>query len=111
MADVSGYCPMGCGKTLFVGSGGYITCSWIDCPKPDAVSILLEEDEHEHVVVFTRKGWTIQHPLRDRVEGVLFDCPATKECEAIRLAPAPGTYRMSRGASGWDYTLLEILND
>ncbi|MFE5958934.1 DUF6085 family protein [Streptomyces rubiginosohelvolus] len=39
---VQGHCPA-CGRTsLFLGSGGYITCARIDCPEPDAASTLLE---------------------------------------------------------------------
>ena len=41
-AKVAGYCPMGCGQTLFLGSGGYVTCSWVECPEPDVASTLLE---------------------------------------------------------------------
>lgn len=38
---VRGKCPQGCGETLFLGSGGYVTCSLIGCPKPDSVSDML----------------------------------------------------------------------
>ncbi|MFC5802769.1 DUF6085 family protein [Streptomyces formicae] len=42
MLDVQGKCPA-CGKTsLFLGSGGYVTCSRIECPEPDAASTVLE---------------------------------------------------------------------
>lgn len=56
MSDqVKGQCPMGCGDTLFIGSGGYITCSWHACPNPTAVADLLRLGElfdcplHEHL--------------------------------------------------------------
>ncbi|MDJ0460621.1 hypothetical protein [Streptomyces sp. H27-C3] len=40
--DVQGRCPA-CGKTsLFLGDGGYITCSRLECPEPDAASTALE---------------------------------------------------------------------
>lgn len=39
---VRGKCPMGCGEMLFLGEGGYVTCSWHDCPDPDAASRLLK---------------------------------------------------------------------
>ncbi|MCX4444758.1 DUF6085 family protein [Streptomyces albidoflavus] len=43
---VQGRCPA-CGwSSLFLGVGGYITCSRIDCPTPEAASTLLE---HAHV--------------------------------------------------------------
>jgi len=40
---VKGNCPKGCGATLFLGSGGYVTCSYINCPEPDAASKLLSK--------------------------------------------------------------------
>ncbi|MFJ4418246.1 DUF6085 family protein [Streptomyces sp. NPDC088925] len=40
---VRGYCPA-CGReSLFLGSGGYVTCARLDCPTPDAASTLLEQ--------------------------------------------------------------------
>lgn len=43
-AGVQGRCPA-CGRTaLILGSGGYVTCSHLDCPEPDAASTLLERD-------------------------------------------------------------------
>lgn len=42
LPTVQGFCPA-CGKpSLFLGSGGYVTCARIDCPEPDAASTLLE---------------------------------------------------------------------
>lgn len=38
---VQGECPEGCGRTLFVSAGGFITCSWAECPNPSAASDLL----------------------------------------------------------------------
>jgi hypothetical protein len=39
---VQGRCPA-CGTAgLFLGDGGYVTCSLIDCPEPDAASTVLE---------------------------------------------------------------------
>lgn len=73
-SKVQGYCPMGCGKTLFLGDGGYVTCSLLGCPNPSAVSDLLETRETEHVVRLWADDFTIQHPLRERVAGELFDC-------------------------------------
>lgn len=41
---VQGRCPA-CGwATLFLGSGGYVTCARLECPQPDAASTLLERD-------------------------------------------------------------------
>lgn len=30
--------------------------------------------EQHHLIRFTDRGWTIAHPLRERLEGTLFDC-------------------------------------
>lgn len=38
---VAGRCPMGCGETLTLGSGGHVTCSLIGCPNPTAADELL----------------------------------------------------------------------
>lgn len=40
---VQGRCPACGGSSLFLGSGGYVTCPRIDCPAPDAASTLLEQ--------------------------------------------------------------------
>lgn len=41
---VQGCCPRGCGRTLILGAHGYVTCSWRDCPEPDAATKLLERE-------------------------------------------------------------------
>lgn len=43
MPFVQGTCP-GCGMdgTLFLGSGGYVTCSSLSCPEPDAATRVLD---------------------------------------------------------------------
>ncbi len=40
--SVQGQCPACRGNSLFLAEGGYVTCSRIDCPNPDAVSTLLD---------------------------------------------------------------------
>jgi Family of unknown function (DUF6085) len=45
MQSVKGKCPRGCGETLFVAEGGFVTCSWKDCPQPDAAHKLLENGQ------------------------------------------------------------------
>ncbi len=43
MVRVEGFCPA-CGKeTLFLGEGGYVTCSQLGCPVPDAATRVLED--------------------------------------------------------------------
>lgn len=33
---------MGCGQSLFLGDGGYVTCSYVECPDPAAATRLLK---------------------------------------------------------------------
>jgi hypothetical protein len=106
---VQGYCPMGCGPTLFLGSGGYVTCSWIRCPCPTAVADLLEDREDHHIVVLGDETFSIRHPLRERLEGVLFDCGLHAYLTALAGPPrVPGRYRVTPTAAvdGWAFTPL-----
>lgn len=92
---IRGYCPMGCGETLFVAAGGYITCSNVPCPNPTAVSDILDDRESEHVVVLDADGWTIRHPLRERLGDALLTCDIQRQFEALQSAPIKhGRYRI-----------------
>jgi hypothetical protein len=107
---VAGHCPA-CGATsLFLGSGGYVTCSVIECPNPTAVADLLEDGETEHVVTFTEKGFTIRHPLIERVNGQLEDCPLHRYVLALSGPLVhPGRYRARRTpaeTAAWSWELL-----
>lgn len=43
--NVQGYCPACRGQSLFLGSGGYVTCRRLDCPDPEAATKVLEQKE------------------------------------------------------------------
>jgi len=45
MRDVQGRCPACGGASLFLGEGGHVTCSRIDCPSPCAADELLHGGE------------------------------------------------------------------
>ncbi|MGZ0231157.1 hypothetical protein [Streptomyces sp. CPS1] len=60
---VKGNCPACRRASLFLGTGGYPTCSNYECPEPDAATTVLEQYANEahapsHV-------WTIESPRRD----------------------------------------------
>ena len=94
-SKVAGQCPMGCGETLFLGSGGYITCSLIGCPHPAAASDLLHLPT-DHFVVFDEDGFTLEHPARERVQGTMHNCPTHAQLRALKGAPMkPGRYLVS----------------
>lgn len=99
MVKLKGYCPMGCGETLFVGSGGYVTCSWHECPAPDAVATILESRETEHVVTFSDDNFNVEHPLRERVPGddYMTNCELADDIAMLGGPPVkPGRYRATR---------------
>lgn len=105
MTDVYGYCPLGCGATLFVGEGGFITCSNKDCPQPDAVSLILGDNETEHVAEISEAGFILKHPLRERLDDALFGCSFATHLEELSGAPVPpGRYRVIAGTPSSDGT-------
>lgn len=93
MVPVAGFCPMGCGKTLFLGEGGAVTCSYGDCPNPAAVDELLGNPETGHVLVSHDEGFTVQHPLREHL-GDLFACEVFDQLREQGGPPEPGMYRV-----------------
>lgn len=77
---VNGYCPMGCGQTLEVVWVGpetdsrRIECVAEDCEEPHAVDIILADPETEHVVTLVEGGYSVKHPLRERLDDELMHC-------------------------------------
>jgi hypothetical protein len=114
---VQGYCPMGCGRTLFLDDSGHIVCSWRGgdgCPNPTAVDVLLAERETEHVVKFDDVGFVILHPLRERLDDLtagddLWDCSLHAYVQSLPGPPVrPGRYRARSldGAPPWSWEAL-----
>lgn len=96
---IKGFCPMGCGETLFV-ENEYITCVRRECPNKEAASQILHDKETEHIVVVYSDFFEIRHPMRERIEGwreggSLFDC-ALHEWMKNQYGPpvGPGRYRV-----------------
>lgn len=94
---VQGRCP-GCGRVgfLFLATGGYITCSIAECPRPTAAADLLEMRIQPdrlntwHTARIGRDRWSLDHPLSCDLATCKFDLVA-------QLWPRPpreeGTYR------------------
>ena len=59
---VSGQCPMGCGRTLMLGEGGHVTCSFLSCPDPTAADTILQT-----APIFQTIRETIQRLAREGV--------------------------------------------
>lgn len=102
--QVCGFCPMGCGTTLFVGVGGHITCSYVGCPEPSATDLILDDRITEHVVTFDDDGFTIRHPLRERINDELMRCTLHNEC-ARAGPPLTGVYTVFRVGDRWQFQM------
>jgi hypothetical protein len=95
--DIHGvYCPA-CGKQkLHLLAAGAIFCLTPGCPEPRAAQKILSDPETLDVVTFTPYGFTVLHPLRERLEGQLFDCPVHRACGDLGGPPdGYGRYRVS----------------
>lgn len=120
-----GFCPMGCGETLLVDidTGGVtvadaedgmpvtrVRCLAPRCPEPFAVGELLADGETEHVAFVTIDGFTVRHPLRERVGAAL------QECEIHGYLAAslddgwmePGTYRVRLSEDELDLSIERV---
>lgn len=105
--DVAGYCPMGCGKTLFLADGGYITCSYVHCRQPDAVVDILADPQTEHVVTFYGDGFTVKHPLRERLNDAILSCKLHTFCATLPGPPPQvGIYRVVKDKVTWRFQLI-----
>jgi hypothetical protein len=116
-------CPA-CGAegSLYRGFQGRITCSTEECPDAGAVHNLLN-DPHlmDHLVKVieqdgTVPGWTIRHPLVERIHDRLFQCHYGMELAMQRQANldlGPGVYVVERTPRGrrWHLTPVEATAD
>lgn len=108
---VQGRCPWCGAGSLFLGSGGFITCSLIGCPNPTGITDLLD-GERDHIVRLEHDTFSIQHPLRERLEGELFDCGLHAYIAGLDGPPRQlGRYRVMQvtdsGPSSWWWSRVE----
>ena len=67
MTTVVGYCPACGGSSLFLGDGGYDTCSRSDCPNPAAASDILDDRETQHIVGHSQALSDVESRVRREV--------------------------------------------
>lgn len=112
---LAGFCPMGCGETLLVQGTANPTmarvrCAANACPSPFAVGELLADAETEHVAFVSIDGFTVRHPLRERIGGALQEC----EIHAYLAASLddgwmePGTYRVRLSEDALDLSIEPV---
>lgn len=59
METVQGRCPSCGSRSLFVGSGGYLTCGWSKCLNPTLISDLVEQGKDLRVQA--ERGQQVSH--------------------------------------------------
>lgn len=97
------YCPMGCGRTLLLDGDGHLFCSWYECPNPSAADEILSDRETQHLVILTDSGFTVRHPLRERLGDALMRCDLHAELlDAAGPPHRPGVYRVSDRPRRWE---------
>jgi hypothetical protein len=94
---LEGHCPMGCGPTLVVAHGEReARCASAACPRPRAAAEILEDQEAEHIITIDRSGFTLRHPLRERLDDALLECSLhALLASAYPADVAPGRYRIT----------------
>lgn len=96
---VYGFCPMGCGETLFV-DGGHIKCCNLQCPRDTAVDEILAEPETGHLAKMTRRDFSLVHPLSERLDHQLLNCELNQYLTELGGPPVePGFYRVMPSAA------------
>lgn len=87
---------MGCGEGLILGEGGVLWCASLLCPQPDAAARLLADPECEHIVTLTAGTFTIRHPLRERLDDALMQCPLhARLADGSSPRPRDGRFRVT----------------
>lgn len=106
---VLGYCPMGCGQTLERrGTDGVIQCQATRCPRMYAVRDLLADRETDHIVQFDTDGFTVRHPLRERLDDELMQCRLHQFCASLPGPPnVLGRYRAVNRGPDWMFQRLD----
>lgn len=112
MILIQGFCPVCGGATLVAvptSEKAKLECSNVNCPNPTAAAIILNDDEVDHIVDFEEKGFTMRHPLRERIDDQLLNCSLHNYL--LEFAPnylgfdyEVGKFRVgNNGASGEDF--------
>jgi hypothetical protein len=76
--------------------------------RPHIVAEILADHETEHIADFGPDTFSLQHPLRERLEGSLFDCDLHERLSAAGCAPhPPGRYRVTYVDNLWGFEPID----
>jgi hypothetical protein len=88
--------------------GGHITCSHLECPRPTAVDELLQDKDVDHIVHFEGNGFTVRHPILERLDDQLLDCKLHLWIADTWPDVPPGRYRAVPGIfDPWNFLPVE----
>ena len=86
-----------------------IVCRREGCPRPGAVSEIIADPEFEHVVTFEDTGFTVRHPLRERLDDEMFRCTVHGYLAQLTAPPVPnGRYRMALNKVAQEYEYVHL---
>ena len=77
MSEIKTPCPSCGSKSLFIGTGGHLTCSWLECPEPGverAIAALKgelanEQSKHNFALALMQKAIDAADIYRDELLG------------------------------------------
>lgn len=112
MIRLDGFCPMGCGRTLYAEEGrafGQIICMGSGCPGPMSAQEILNDPETRHIVKFGGNGFTIRHPLHERNDDAMMSCDLHLICFSMPCSPdgETGTFRAFEEDGTWRFERKE----
>lgn len=101
---VNGCCPS-CGeRSLVVFFDHQISCVNTECYEPLALSKIIAFDQTAHIVILTTRNFQIQHPLYERIDEELFNCPLVNYLTSCAVPPeAPGKYEVRYYSGVWQW--------
>lgn len=104
---INAFCPS-CGNQLSVSHFKEIVCTNLQCDHPSAASALLNVLHiNKHLVELTSIGFTTLHPIIERLDNQVFNCPVHDEIENAPYESRPfGRYVIDKIDDQWEWTYL-----
>jgi hypothetical protein len=95
---IKGFCPA-CGEGSLVpggtGTNRDLHCTSKHCPRPSAAHEILADSEIHHLVDIGHTAFSLRHPLWERLDNRLLDCPVYRSLSLGTRPPLePGKYRV-----------------
>lgn len=92
---INGYCPAcGAAELIMDYATANLRCDARGCPRPDAAHEILQDAQTEHVVTFTDDGFTLKHPIKERLDDDLLRCVVHRWIADHNPELNPGHYRV-----------------